>query len=74
VTRYDGLHRFDADQIDRALELDKELDKGVRHLASKISDFYVRRGFLDAEVNAEELGARPTGSTSCSFACASTIR
>jgi outer membrane protein insertion porin family len=59
VTRYDGLHRFDADQIDRALELDKELDKSVRHLASKISDFYVRRGFLDVEVNAEELGGIP---------------
>jgi len=74
VTRYDGLHRFDADQIDRALELDKELDKGVRHLASKISDFYVRRGFLDVEVTAEELGGPATGSTSCSLVCASTTR
>src|SRR5258706_377705 len=54
VTRYDGLYHFDSDQIDRAPELDKELDKSVRHLASKISDFYVRRGFLDVEVAAEE--------------------
>jgi outer membrane protein assembly factor BamA len=56
VTRYDGIYHFDADQIDHALELDKELDKSVRHLAQRVTDFYVRRGFLDAEVEGEERG------------------
>jgi outer membrane protein insertion porin family len=56
LTRYDGIYRFDADQIDRALDFDKELDKSIRHLAQKVSDFYVRRGFLDVEVDAEERG------------------
>jgi outer membrane protein assembly factor BamA len=56
LTRYEGLHRFDADQIDRSLELDKELDKSLRHLGSKVADFYIRRGFLDVEVAAEERG------------------
>jgi outer membrane protein insertion porin family len=56
VTRYSGLLRFDADDIDRALEIDKELDKSLRRLAAKIVDFYTRRGFLDVEVNAEERG------------------
>ena len=56
VTRYAGLLRFDAEDIDRALEIEKELDKSLRRLASKIVDFYSRRGFLDVEVNAEERG------------------
>jgi outer membrane protein insertion porin family len=56
VTRYAGLLRFDADDIDRALEIDKELDRSLRRLASKVVDFYTRRGFLDVEVNAEERG------------------
>jgi outer membrane protein assembly factor BamA len=57
LTRYEGLHYFDADQIDLSLELDKELDKSVRHLAAKVADFYTRRGFLDVEVTAEERGS-----------------
>jgi outer membrane protein assembly factor BamA len=56
VTRYAGLLRFDSEDIDRALEIDKELDKSLRRLSSKIVDFYTRRGFLDVEVNAEERG------------------
>lgn len=56
VTRYDGLYHFDASEVDRALELDKELDKSLRHLATKVADFYIRRGFLDVEVTPEERG------------------
>jgi len=56
VTRYAGLLRFDSEDIDRALEIDKELDRSLRRLASKITDFYTRRGFLDVEVDAEERG------------------
>jgi len=56
VTRYDGLYHFDADDVDRFLDLDKELDKSLRRLEQKISEFYVRRGFLDVEVIPEERG------------------
>jgi outer membrane protein insertion porin family len=56
VRRYAGLMRFDAEDIDRALEIDKELDRSVRRLAAKITDFYTRRGFLDVEVEGEERG------------------
>jgi outer membrane protein assembly factor BamA len=56
VTRYAGLLRFDSEDLDHALEIDKELDRSLGRLASKISDFYARRGFLDVEVNAEERG------------------
>ncbi|HMI83625.1 MAG TPA: POTRA domain-containing protein [Polyangiaceae bacterium] len=56
VRRYAGLLRFDADDLERALEIDKELDRSVRRLGSKITDFYARRGFLDVEVDAEERG------------------
>jgi outer membrane protein insertion porin family len=56
VFRFEGLHRFDAAQIETAIDVEHELDRSVRHLASKVADFYVRRGFLDAEVDAEERG------------------
>jgi outer membrane protein assembly factor BamA len=56
VTRYAGLLRFDAQDIDGALEIDKELDRSLLHLAAKIVDFYTRRGFLDVEVTPEERG------------------
>ncbi len=55
-TRYEGLHYFDGDQIDRSLDLDKEFDKSLRHLSAKVADFYIRRGFLDVEVAVEERG------------------
>jgi outer membrane protein assembly factor BamA len=56
VTRYEGLHFFDSTDLDAALDLIRELDRSVHHLSSKITDFYVRRGFLDVEVNGEERG------------------
>jgi outer membrane protein assembly factor BamA len=56
ITRYAGLLRFDAEDLDRALEMDKEVDRSLSRLAAKITDFYARRGFLDVEVNAEERG------------------
>ncbi|HKQ70724.1 MAG TPA: POTRA domain-containing protein [Polyangiaceae bacterium] len=56
LTRYEGLHSFDGADIDRFLDLEKELDKSVRHLASKVTEFYVRRGFLDVEVEGQERG------------------
>ncbi|MET0591666.1 MAG: POTRA domain-containing protein, partial [Polyangiaceae bacterium] len=56
VTRYGGNLRFDSEDLDGALEINKELDRSVRRLASKIVDFYTRRGFLDVEVTPEERG------------------
>ncbi|MET0592675.1 MAG: BamA/TamA family outer membrane protein, partial [Polyangiaceae bacterium] len=56
VTRYGGNLRFDSEDLDGALEINKELDRSVRRLASKIVDFYTRRGFLDVEVAPEERG------------------
>ena len=56
VRRYAGLLRFDAEEIERELEIDKELDRSLRRAAARIADFYARRGFLDAEVDAEERG------------------
>jgi outer membrane protein assembly factor BamA len=56
VRRYTGLLRFDAEDVERALDIEKELDRSLRRLAAKISDFYIRRGFLDVEVDAEERG------------------
>jgi len=56
VRRYAGLLRFDTEDIERALDIEKELDRSLRRLAAKISDFYVRRGFLDVEVEGEERG------------------
>lgn len=56
VTRYEGLRSFDADQLDRALELETEPDRGIFHLASKIREHYVKNGFFDVRVEAEERG------------------
>jgi outer membrane protein assembly factor BamA len=56
VTRYEGLVHFDADEIDRALDLEHELDRSIHHLAAEVVDFYVRRGFLDVQVDPEERG------------------
>ncbi|HEY3594434.1 MAG TPA: POTRA domain-containing protein, partial [Polyangiaceae bacterium] len=56
VTRYEGLHFFDSTDVDAALDLTRELDRSVHHLAGKVADFYVRRGFLDVEVAGEERG------------------
>jgi outer membrane protein insertion porin family len=58
ITRYEGLVHFDADQIDQALDIEHELDRSIHHLASKVVDFYVRRGFLDVEVDPEERGGQ----------------
>jgi outer membrane protein insertion porin family len=56
VTRFEGLRSFDASDLDQALDLAHEVDRGQRHLADKITEYYVRRGFLDAEVDVEERG------------------
>ena len=56
VTRYEGLWSFDADQLDRALELETEPDRGIFHLVSKLREHYVKHGFYDVRIEAEERG------------------
>lgn len=54
--RYEGNARFDASTLDEALALEEETDRSPSHLSEKIRDFYVKRGFLDAEVRLEQRG------------------
>jgi outer membrane protein assembly factor BamA len=61
VTRFEGLRSFDAADLELALDLEHESDRGVRHLAGKIADHYARRGYLDVEVDAEERGGPTEG-------------
>lgn len=56
ITRYEGLRHFDADQLDLALNLGEEPDRGVLNLASKIREHYIQHGFLDVDIAAEERG------------------
>lgn len=56
VTRYEGLRHFDADQLDTALDLEKEPDRGIFHLVSKIREHYHQHGFFDVRVEGEERG------------------
>ncbi|MCL2777004.1 MAG: BamA/TamA family outer membrane protein [Polyangiaceae bacterium] len=55
-TRYEGNDAFDNDAIDADLDLEDETDRTPSHLVQKVHDFYVKRGFLDAEVTIETRG------------------
>lgn len=55
-TRYEGNEHFDASTLDTILELDEETDRTPNHLAEKVREFYLKRGFLDAEVEVEARG------------------
>ncbi len=60
-TRYEGNDHFDAATLDELLSLDEETDRTPGHLAQKVRDFYVKHGFLDAEIGIEQRGdARDT--------------
>jgi outer membrane protein assembly factor BamA len=50
VPRFEGNESYDAVTLAGALALGEETDLAPGHLAQKIRDFYVKRGFLDAEV------------------------
>jgi outer membrane protein assembly factor BamA len=56
VPRYEGNEHFDADGLDGSLDLANESDRTPGHLVQKIKTFYVKHGFLDAEVTIEQRG------------------
>lgn len=55
-TRYEGNDHFDRATLDGVLDLETETDRTPNHLAQKITDYYVKHGFLDAEVKVEQRG------------------
>lgn len=52
-TRYEGNDHFDRGTLDGVLDLEAETDRTPSHLIQKIVEFYVKHGFLDAEVTIE---------------------
>lgn len=62
-TRYEGNDHFDRGTLDGVLDLEEETDRTPNHLIQKIVEFYVKHGFLDAEVTIEQrngVGRQPT--------------
>lgn len=55
-TRYEGNDHYDKSTLDDLLDLEGETDRTPNHLVQKIRDFYVKHGFLDAEVRHEARG------------------
>ena len=55
-TRYEGNDHFDASTLDEILDVEGETDRTPNHLVQKIRDYYVKHGFLDAEVRLETRG------------------
>ena len=55
--RFEGNDHYDADALRGAMGIADESDRSGTHLAGKVREFYVQRGFLDVEVDAQELGA-----------------
>ncbi len=56
-TRYEGNDHFDKSTLDGVLELEEETDRTPNHLVQKVREYYVKHGFLDAEVGLETRGA-----------------
>lgn len=55
-TRYEGNDHYDKSTLDELLDLEGETDRTSNHLVQKVRDFYVKHGFLDAEVRLEPRG------------------
>lgn len=55
-TRYEGNDHYDKANLDDVLDLEAETDRTPNHLVQKIRDYYVKHGFLDAEVRLETRG------------------
>ncbi len=68
-TRYEGNDHFDRSTLDDVLDLEEETDRTPNHLVQKLTDFYVKHGFLDVEIKVETRGkdanaaAGPPGSS-----------
>ncbi len=55
-TRYEGNDHFDKATLDELLDLENETDRTPNHLVQKLRDWYVKHGYLDAEVKLETRG------------------
>ena len=55
--RFEGNRRFDAADLEAALELEDSDDRSPLTLRERVLAFYRERGFLDVEVDLEERGA-----------------
>jgi outer membrane protein insertion porin family len=55
-TRYEGNDHFDKSTLDDVLDIEAETDRTPNHLVQKVRDYYVKHGFLDAEVRLETRG------------------
>lgn len=56
VPAFEGNRAFDGDTLEDALDLDGATEHKPAELVERLRAFYVRRGFLDVEVEAEERG------------------
>lgn len=56
VPSFDGNRAFDAGDLELALNLEKSPDDRPGELVDRLRAFYVRRGYLDAEVSMVEKG------------------
>lgn len=56
VPAFDGNRAFDGGELEAALNLEKQPDDRAGELIERLRVFYVRRGFLDAEVGMVEKG------------------
>ncbi len=54
--RFEGNDHYDGDALRGALGIADESDRSALHLGGKVREFYVQRGFLDAEVEPKKLG------------------
>ncbi len=54
--RFEGNRHFDASELEEALDLDKSEDRSPATLAQRVKDYYVKRSFLDVEVEPHERG------------------
>ncbi len=55
-TRYEGNEHFDKWTLDELLDLENETDRTPNHLVQKLRDWYVKHGYLDADVRLETRG------------------
>jgi len=55
-TRYEGNDHYDKSTLDELLDIEAETDRTPNHLVQKVRDYYVKHGFLDAEVRLETRG------------------
>ena len=79
-TRYEGNDHFDKSTLDELLDIEDETDRTPNHLVQKVRDYYVKHGFLDAEVkprdarHGEAIPSTTSSSTSSSSSASSSRR